>query len=93
MDVSNIARKPTVRNTFSRLLVNLLEILDSWAFADLDDRARGLGLQVRRPALLTRVYRAPEFDAYVLCDACEGDGHTGQGTCRACLGRGRVRPW
>jgi hypothetical protein len=92
MDVSNITLKSTVRNPVRRLLVGVLEVLDAWAFAKLDARARGQGWQVRRPALLMRVYRAPEFDTYVRCAACEGEGVTRQGPCRACLGLGRVRP-
>ncbi|MFG1682308.1 hypothetical protein ACGFNP_19225 [Nonomuraea sp. NPDC049269] len=91
MDVSNITRKSTVRNPVRRLVAGLLEVLDAWAFAELDARARERGWQVRRPAPLMRVYRAPEFDTYVRCAACEGEGVTRRGLCRACLGLGRVR--
>lgn len=73
-------------------LLRLIETLDGWAFDELDARARAQGWQVVRPAPLTRVYRNPEFDTYVRCRACQGEGLTGRGTCHDCLGSGRVRP-
>jgi hypothetical protein len=93
MDVSNITRKPTVRNPLSRFLVAVVETLDAWAFAELDERARSMGWQVRRPAPLMRVYRAPAFDDYLTCRVCDGEGCTRRGMCRDCLGWGRLRPW
>lgn len=71
----------------------LLEKLDTWAFRELDDRARAQGWEVRRPAPLIRVYRNPDFDLYVRCASCGGEGVTSRGHCRGCLGSGRVRPF
>jgi hypothetical protein len=69
----------------------LLGQLDHWAFDELDERAKAQGWQVRRPAPLIRVYRNPDFDLYVCCTTCGGEGVTTRGNCRSCLGFGRVR--
>ncbi|MFI6919092.1 hypothetical protein ACIBIZ_03995 [Nonomuraea spiralis] len=80
-----------LRRTYGRLAEALLAKLDHWAFDALDERARSQGWRVRRPAPLVRVYRNPDFDLYVRCTACGGDGMTSRGDCRACRGFGRVR--
>ncbi|NUO98228.1 MAG: hypothetical protein HOV96_28890 [Nonomuraea sp.] len=69
----------------------LLGKLDHWAFDGLDERARERGWHVRRPAPLIRVYRNPDFDLYVRCPGCGGEGATRRGNCLACFGFGRVR--
>jgi hypothetical protein len=90
MQSITVTRAPA--NPVRRFFQQLLDVLDGWAFDELDARARAQGWQVVRPAPLTRVYRNPEFDTYVRCRACQGEGLTGRGTCHDCLGSGRVRP-
>ncbi|MFG1942306.1 hypothetical protein [Nonomuraea sp. NPDC048826] len=90
MQFITVTREPAA--PIRRLITRVLEVLDGWAFDDLDARARAQGWEVRRPAPLTRVYRNPAFDAYVPCLTCQGEGVAGRGACRVCLGSGRVRP-
>lgn len=95
VNTSNIAVKGAAPGAIRRALGRLWEILfdrlDHWAFDRLDTRARAQGWQVRRPAPLIRVYRNPDFDLYVRCPSCGGEGMTRRGNCLACLGFGRVR--
>jgi hypothetical protein len=87
----NQAEPGAIRRIPGRLSETLLGKLDHWAFDGLDERARSQGWQVRRPAPLIRVYRNPDFDLYVRCQGCGGEGVTSRGHCRTCLGFGRVR--
>jgi hypothetical protein len=91
LNISNIAVTRAAPGTLRRLYEALLEKLDHRAFDRLDTRAREQGWQVRRPAPLVRVYRNPDFDLYVRCPGCGGEGIMRRGTCLACLGFGRVR--
>lgn len=89
MDISNVTVERRFRVPVRRLMVTLLQILDEWAFAELDARARAQGWEVRKPAPLMRVYRNANLG---LCRHCAGEGFTGRGLCHACLGSGRGRP-
>jgi hypothetical protein len=72
-------------------ITRLLDRIDEWATAPIDDDAQRRGWTVaRRPGTRTHTYRDPRWDRRHICDGCAGSGAEGAWQCPVCDGTGVV---